>query len=128
MKKYADMILGGALSLVGVKLILLLGAAALFVIGVARELGATDTQMWILSISVLFLAIVVGLYSYSLARARLKNYEIGQKIAADAAESKRRTSGAWTSEDIRSAIAHTPPPDPNDPVDPRAFDTDLGTH
>jgi hypothetical protein len=108
MKKYADMIVAGALRAVGVKLIALLSVGLLFLIGLATQLGATNTLLWLLSLCVLFLVSSIGLYSYSLASSRLRRQESAQKRAEAEAEANKPTGAFSSASELSGGIDAAP--------------------
>ena len=91
------------------------------VIDILFRLAPPSRALLPISLALFLLGILCILGSYRLFLSRKK-----QRLTEAEAMMPRRTSGAFTSDDIRSM--GSPPPNPNDPVDPRAFDTDLGTH
>lgn len=120
MKKYGEKILEGALSEVGKFLLLMLGAAAVFVVNWARGISLTYRAILLGLLCCLgFLFLVV-----SYRRREKKKLELDRQVAVDA-ETRKRASGAFGSEEIRS-MAFTLPPNPEDPTDHSAGENFFG--
>jgi Ca2+/Na+ antiporter len=117
-KRYAGKILEGALSKVGECLLLLIVAASIFLIHWARSLSLAYRAILIVLLALCFLGFLCLLISY---RRRVKKKLEMEQQAAAAAEARKRTSDAFTAEDIKGMRPSPDFKDPNYPIDYEHF-------